>query len=223
MAAVAAPVRSTRDVVLDTAERHFAERGFAGASMREIAADAGLKNQASLYHHFRNKQALYDTVLSRGLEPILAIIAESARAGAPGDAFIDRVVDVLADHPYLPRLLQRAGLDGGRTLRKSVIRHLYPLYDQGVRALAPIGESWPADALPHLAAGLYNLIFGCFANATLFEAVLGDDWTSAMAIARQRRFLRSAVARLLDRPAPAPRNVRKLRRHRPWTSRSSAR
>ena len=50
-------VRSTRDVILDAAERRFAERGFAGVSVREIAADAGLKNQASLYHHFKNKVA----------------------------------------------------------------------------------------------------------------------------------------------------------------------
>src|SRR5439155_7149757 len=45
---------STRDAILDAAERRFAERGFAGVSMREIAAEAGLKNQASLYHHFRH-------------------------------------------------------------------------------------------------------------------------------------------------------------------------
>ena len=36
--------RPTRDLILDAAERHFAEHGFAGVSVREIAADAGLKN-----------------------------------------------------------------------------------------------------------------------------------------------------------------------------------
>ena len=43
---------STRNAILDAAERRFAEYGFAGVSVREIAADAGLKNQASLYYHF---------------------------------------------------------------------------------------------------------------------------------------------------------------------------
>ena len=42
-------------MILDAAERRFAERGFDGVSVREIATDAGLKNQASLYHHFKNK------------------------------------------------------------------------------------------------------------------------------------------------------------------------
>ena len=50
---------STRELILDVAERGFAERGYTGVSMREIAAGAGLKNQASLYHHFRDKRALY--------------------------------------------------------------------------------------------------------------------------------------------------------------------
>ena len=54
---------STRDAILDAAERRFAERGFAGVSVRQITADAGLRNQASLYHHFKNKRAIYEAVL----------------------------------------------------------------------------------------------------------------------------------------------------------------
>src|SRR5438094_5227685 len=107
---------STRDTILDAAERRFAERGFAGVSMREIAADAGLKNQASLYHHFRNKRALYEAVLTRGLEPAIAIMMErTAMAGETDprsplgrfveDVFVDRLLDYLAQHPELPRLI----------------------------------------------------------------------------------------------------------------------
>jgi hypothetical protein len=54
---------------------------------------------------------------------------------------------------------------------------------------------------------LYHLIFGYFANATLLEAVLPENPHSAAAVARQRRFLKTAVARLLgassERPATA--------------------
>jgi AcrR family transcriptional regulator len=51
--------RSSRDIILDAAERLFAQRGFAGVSMRDIVAETPLKNQASLYHHFKNKRALF--------------------------------------------------------------------------------------------------------------------------------------------------------------------
>src|SRR5881392_2172470 len=155
-AARAADSRSTRDLILDAAEARFAERGFAGVSVREIAADVGLKNQASLYHHFRNKRALYEAVLSRGIAPIIALVAESGKSGPGGergrlepavvDAVLDRVLDYLEEHPHLPRLIQRAGLDDNRYLRSGLGRFLGPLYAQGLSVLA---GSWEARELPH--------------------------------------------------------------------------
>jgi AcrR family transcriptional regulator len=197
----------TRDVILDAAGRRFAERGFSGVSVREIAADAGLKNQASLYHHFRDKRALYEAVLARGLEPILAMVAESSTAtptGEPGD-FVEHLVDYLALHPHLPRLIQRAALEDRRLLPSTVAKILRPLYTEGVRVLADSSDGgWEAADLLHLGAGLYLLIFGYFASAPLIEAVTGRDPTTAAAVARQRRFLRIALARLLA-PNPPPR------------------
>ena len=194
---------STRDLILDVAERCFAERGFAGVSMREIAAGAGLKNQASLYHHFRDKRALYEAVLARGLAPVLGLVAESGRAWAAGgthatvEGFLDRMVDHLAAHTHLPRLIRRAALDDSRFLRSMLRRYLRPIYTQGLDVLAAAGP-WAPDELPHLAAGLYHLIFGYFADTALLEMVSDEDPRSPAAVARQRRFLRTAVARLLD-------------------------
>jgi AcrR family transcriptional regulator len=203
---------STRDAILDAAERRFAERGFAGVSMREIAGEAGLKNQASLYHHFRHKRALYEAVLARGVAPIVALVAQSTRDGAAGqpgrleraavEAALDRVLDYLEEHPHLPRLIQRAGLDDNRYLRTALGRLLGPLYVQGLSALSGALGSWEPADLPHLNLGLYHLIFGYFADATLFEAVMQEEPRSAAAMARQRRFVKSAVAQLLGlRPA----------------------
>ena len=91
---------STRDLILDAAERRFAEAGFAGVSTRAIAADAGLKNQASLYHHFRDKVALYEAVLERGIAPLVALVSRSAAATEnPADpAAVDGVLDGLLDY-----------------------------------------------------------------------------------------------------------------------------
>jgi AcrR family transcriptional regulator len=203
---------STRDVILDAAERRFAERGFAGVSVREIATDAGLKNQASLYHHFRHKRALYEAVLTRGIEPILAVVAESsapANAGKGSEQFIDRMVVYLAEHPHVPRLIQRAGLEDRRYLPSAVPRLLRPLFQQGIQALnESSGAGWPAAELPHLGMALYLMIFGYFANAALFESVTQRDPRSPAAVQRQRRFLRAAIGRLLDAQRPGPRIAR---------------
>src|SRR6185369_16992549 len=94
--------RSTRECLLDVAERHFAERGFDGLSMRDIAAEAGLKNQASLYNHFASKQDLYEAVLSRGLAPIVALMVESRADGRTRaqdvEPFVDKTLDYLSQH-----------------------------------------------------------------------------------------------------------------------------
>ena len=205
-ASIGTPVtKPTRDLILDAAEARFADRGFAGVSVREIAADVGLKNQASLYHHFRNKRALYEAVLARGVEAIVDLVASSGtseRAGGPSDpqtmeATLDRVIDYLVEHPHLPRLIQRAGIDDTRYMRGAVTRLLRPLYQQGLGVLALSGAPWRPEELPHLAAGVYQLIFGYFANAQLFDLVVQGDLLSPEAVARQRRFVKAAVANLL--------------------------
>ena len=209
--------RATRDLILDAAERRFAERGFAGVSTRELAADAGLRNQASLYDHFRNKRALYEAVLARGVDPVVAVIAASgsaqrtasggvAAAGGP-DAFVDLLLDYLVEHPHLPRLIQRAALDDSRYLRSALPRLLRPLYAQGMRVLAETEGLWQAGELPHLAMGLYQLIFGYFASAKLLETVLDGDPLSPVLMARQRRFVKAAVNQLLG-AAPLARGAR---------------
>ena len=148
-AAKGADTPSTRDAILDAAERRFAERGFAAVSVREISTEAGLRNQASLYHHFRHKRALYEAVLARGIEPILALVSESAedaeREGY-GENFVDRLVVYLADHPHLPRLIQRAALEDRRYLPSAIPRLLRPLYQQGVNVLAERGGSSEAKS-----------------------------------------------------------------------------
>jgi TetR/AcrR family transcriptional regulator len=201
-------VRATRDLILDAAEARFAERGFAGVSMRGIAADAGLKNQASLYHHFRNKRALYQAVLERGVEAILGLLtgraskparveARAVLAPAAIDAFLDRILDYLAEHPHLPRLIQRAGLDGDRRLHATATKLLRPLYATGLAALRGRGP-WESTDLPHLAAGIYHVVFGYFANGPLLASVFEEDLLRPGAVARQRRFVKAAVAGLLD-------------------------
>ena len=53
---------------------------------------------------------------------------------------LDRICDYLAEHPHLPRLIERAGLDDSRYLRGAVTRHLAPLYALGVEAMVEAVE-----------------------------------------------------------------------------------
>lgn len=53
-----------RDRILDAAERLFAEKGFEGASVRDLAAAAGV-NLAAINYHFGGKESLYRAVGER--------------------------------------------------------------------------------------------------------------------------------------------------------------
>ncbi len=61
----------TRERILRTAERLFAERGFNGVSVRELAAAAQV-NIASIGYHFSNKEGLLSEVYRRHCEPMIA-------------------------------------------------------------------------------------------------------------------------------------------------------
>jgi AcrR family transcriptional regulator len=65
-----APRGNRRSAVLDAAARAFALNGFAGASIRDIAADAGIR-PSSLYYFFTSKEDLYEAVYERGVGRIL--------------------------------------------------------------------------------------------------------------------------------------------------------
>lgn len=55
---------STEAKILDTAEQLFASRGFDAVSTKQLATAAGVTIGA-IYHHFENKEALYEAVAKR--------------------------------------------------------------------------------------------------------------------------------------------------------------
>ena len=61
-----------REVLLDTAERLLGEKGIEGASMRQIAAEAGQGNNSVVQYHFGSKTGLMHEIIERrvaGFEP----------------------------------------------------------------------------------------------------------------------------------------------------------
>jgi AcrR family transcriptional regulator len=203
-----APVRqpaTRRGAILDSAARQFASHGFEGASLREIAADAGLKNQASLYQYFPDKRALYEAAIGAGIDAMLGRLGRSspgASVSLPRDrprasSYLDDLIDHFVENPHIARLIQGAGNDASPFVREALPRLLQPLYEEGLRLLTETDGGWAGEDVPHLAAALYHLIFGYFANPALMEVVLGADPNSADALTRQRRFLKIAVTRLI--------------------------
>jgi len=66
----------TRTALIEAAARVFVERGFHGATVREIADSAGFTNPA-LYYHFGGKQDLYEAVIRSAFDRFKALHAEA--------------------------------------------------------------------------------------------------------------------------------------------------
>ncbi len=80
-------VGSTKDRILDVAERLFAEKGFAQTSLRDITAEAGV-NLAAVNYHFQSKEHLISAVFDRRIGPLnerrLAMLDQLEREAAGG-------------------------------------------------------------------------------------------------------------------------------------------
>ncbi|GIW43200.1 MAG: hypothetical protein KatS3mg077_0482 [Candidatus Binatia bacterium] len=198
--AVAQETVSTRDLILDAAERLFATRGVDGVAVRDLARELGL-TAPSLYNHFSSKQALYDAVLERGLRPILEVIREAWSGGRlRPEETLARLLEHLARHPHLAQLLQRALLDensGGAAL---IGKWLGPMYREGVKVLgaAAATAGWDSDELPHLAMALFGMVFSYFTNLNAIRSMSPRlQPLAARQIELQRKVLEKAVYRLL--------------------------
>jgi len=71
-----------REQVLRVGRRVFAERGFDGASMEEVAAQAGVSKPV-VYEHFGDKERLYQAVVDREVDTLLARITAALTSGHP--------------------------------------------------------------------------------------------------------------------------------------------
>lgn len=195
------PSNGTSTRILDAAEGLFADAGFAGVSVREIAGAVGL-NQASIYNHFSSKRALYEAVLDRGLRPLqetLAAAALSLDAPEAGGRLLEDLTEQLWRSPNLPRLIQREILDDGEYLERLAEQWLRPIVEEGRGAMekSSWAASWESDADSLIILLMYHVIFGYFFSAPLTRRVLGVEPTSDDMRHRQVEFLKLVAQRLM--------------------------
>lgn len=177
--------------ILDAAEERFADEGFRGTSLRDIARDVGIR-APSLYNHFANKEALYAAVLERAFGPMLEIL--EAFLGGGGDEpprMAEDMLRVLTERPNRARLLLHEALSGNRHMNELLSAWIQRLFGSGLRAMRSSGEShlWTKEEIPLLLLAMNNVIAGYVALAPAFDGTLVRDPLSPAAVRRQTRFV----------------------------------
>ena len=119
---------STKERILAAAETLFAQRGFDGASLRQLTSDAGV-NLAAVNYHFGSKEKLVEQVFRRRLDTLNAqrLAALARVAGQPEtrledvlDAFIRPALELSHEDSgsLFMRVLARAFAEHDDSLRK---------------------------------------------------------------------------------------------------------
>jgi len=160
---------STREDLLEAAERVFARHGFAGGSLDEVAEQVGIR-RPSLLHHFRSKRELYDAVEQRIFEALNEGLPELEAA----DSYAERLIRLLRhwltfmiNRPTAARIVLRNSSDlisradnpvefSGRT-----VESFTTIIDEGVKS----GEFRPIEPIMVLnILGFSILSFVCNAD-----------------------------------------------------------
>jgi AcrR family transcriptional regulator len=205
----------SREAILRAGEALFAERGFDGVSLGQIAAAAGLSRGTPSYF-FDSKARLYQAVLEQvfrdreeaarqACRPLVAWASSEGKASMrrPLTEAVDGYLDFLLHRPSFLKLIQREELAGASRLkgapRKSkAIEEAF----EAVRAVAR-RRGLKAFRADDAVLVFVSLTFFPLAQHSTFMVSLGRDLSDARA---RRRHVRLAVNQLLhltgsDRPS----------------------
>ncbi len=177
----------TERKIFVAAQTVFLEKGLADTTMQDIAEKAEI-SRTSLHYYYRNKEKLFDAILSDSLDKVFPLINETIQKDI---SLVDKIIeiahnylDVLHDNEQLPGfMVLEMRRDSSKVIefiiRKSLTIDLYPLEIQMQREVAE-GKIRPVDwyqlgvtimslcAFPYIAKPVLTSFLG-IENKTSFE------------------------------------------------------
>lgn len=200
----------TANRIMDIAEELFAAHGYDGTSLRQIAEKADIA-QPGLYNHFSSKEALYQAVLFRALNPMTLALSRYIDTASTLKEYTDLpsiITDILLDHPTMAVLFQRAMQGESSSAGNQLVNAwLEKLLHQGMISLAALegvsakgteaSDASDRAALAINLIALFNLATGYFLSQRAFTSLAQGDLLDPENIARQKQLLHKVVRAML--------------------------
>ncbi|MEM9085956.1 MAG: TetR/AcrR family transcriptional regulator [Pseudomonadota bacterium] len=180
MAQEEGPGDDTREGLISAAIEQFAERGFYGASIAQIAGELDLTKQALLYY-FRRKEDLYSEVLRRIADRMLDAMRSAAKPeDTPQQQFEDMMLAIYTEaneYPLGTKILMRELLDNQRSQAPEETWYFRPFLNELVAQLDKVDT---LAALPHAfkLSSVYQMISSIeyfAASKQVIERMYGAD------------------------------------------------
>ena len=174
-AVTSAEAGSTKERLLDAAERLFAERGFEGTSMRAVTQAAGVSVSAANYH-FGSKQALLHATLLRVIDPVnrerlarLDALEQAAAGEPPSPISLEAVLDTF----LAPALEARAESATNPARYRNVAARIY---SDPPHVVAALKDELFSEVLQRYVGALHRALPGRAVDELLvaFELVVGS-------------------------------------------------
>lgn len=128
MVASTQDTRSKNDLIVDVAMRHFAEHGFRGARVEDIASEVGVA-KGTVFLHFGNKEGLFLAAYERAVSLLPAWLDAPAEIVARGfwavlDYWLERTEEFLSEQWVPNRVAMIGRYDTGLGLRRPISRFM---------------------------------------------------------------------------------------------------
>jgi len=182
--------QKNRKRILEAALDVFSHHGYRGATLDQIAAQAGLSKPNILYY-FSGKEEIHITLLNQLMETWLAPLREIDPEGDPREEILHYVrnkLEMSRQYPRESRLFANEILQGAPRMRPHLERGLKPLVD----STAVLIERWIAQGkLPPVDPR--HLIFSIWATTQHYA-----DFQAQIQVLMQDRPHRDGAADFLD-------------------------
>lgn len=119
-------------MLLRTAEKVFAEKGYTGARVAEIAARAG-QDKRLIFYYFKSKEGLYSTIMENFFQRAQPLLQGFLRKGTGSNQkvrlrrFLENMTEFIYQHRDPIRILFREFLDGGILLDSLTGEYVLPI------------------------------------------------------------------------------------------------